>query len=132
MALTTILCTFAYQYKRGHSFSIPARTDLKQKGLCSIQNSDSFKLCHKVVCAAVSSLQARLSFSLFWRRQNGVDFDEVGISSQRKGILLQSFINFHYSSRPFFWWYCLEDWVHSFCVWIIYLWNYFFITWLYN
>ena len=26
--------------------------------------------------------------------QNGVDFEEVGISQQRKGVLFQSFINF--------------------------------------
>ena len=32
--------------------------------------------------------------------QNGVDFEEVGISQQRKGILFQSFINFHYLVRP--------------------------------
>ena len=33
--------------------------------------------------------------------QNGVDFEEVGISQQQKGVLFQSFINFHYSVRPF-------------------------------
>ena len=32
--------------------------------------------------------------------QNGVDFEEVGISQQRKGVLFQSFINFHYLVRP--------------------------------
>ena len=34
-------------------------------------------------------------------RQNGVDFEEVGILQQQKGVLFQSFINFHYSVRPF-------------------------------
>ena len=34
--------------------------------------------------------------------QNGIDFEEVGISQQQKGVLFQSFINFHYSEsvRP--------------------------------
>ena len=41
-----------------------------------------------------------------------------GISPQWKGVLLQTFINFHYSLRPIFWWYCIEDWVCGFCVWI--------------
>ena len=31
--------------------------------------------------------------------QNGVDFEEVGISQQQKGVLFQSFINFHYLVR---------------------------------
>ena len=33
--------------------------------------------------------------------QNGVDFEEVRISQQQKGVLFQGFINFHYSVRPF-------------------------------
>ena len=33
--------------------------------------------------------------------QNGVDFEEVGISQQRSGVLFQSFINFHYLVRSF-------------------------------
>ena len=32
--------------------------------------------------------------------QNGVNFEEVGISQQQKGVLFQSFINFHYLVRP--------------------------------
>ena len=32
--------------------------------------------------------------------QNGVDFEEVGTSQQRKGVLFQTFIIFHYSVRP--------------------------------
>ena len=32
--------------------------------------------------------------------QNGVCFEGVGISQQRKGVLFQSFINFHHSLRP--------------------------------
>ena len=32
--------------------------------------------------------------------QNGIDFEEVGISQQQKGVLFQSFINFHYLVRP--------------------------------
>ena len=31
--------------------------------------------------------------------QNGIDFEEVGISQQQKGVLFQSFINFHYLVR---------------------------------
>ena len=32
--------------------------------------------------------------------QNRINFEEVGISQQQKGVLFQSFINFHYSVRP--------------------------------
>ena len=32
--------------------------------------------------------------------QNGVGFEEVGISQQRNGVLFQSFINFRYLVRP--------------------------------
>ena len=32
--------------------------------------------------------------------QIGIDFEEVGISQQRKGVLFQSFISFHYLVRP--------------------------------
>ena len=56
MVLTAFSCTFACLYKTGHNFSMPARTDLKQKGFYSIQNSDSFELCHKAVRVTVYSL----------------------------------------------------------------------------
>ena len=55
-ALKAFSCTFACLYKKGHNFSMPARTDLNQKGFYSIQNSDSFELCHKAVCVTVCSL----------------------------------------------------------------------------
>ena len=32
--------------------------------------------------------------------QNGINFEDVGISQQQKGVLFQSFINFHYLVRP--------------------------------
>ena len=32
--------------------------------------------------------------------QNGIDFEEVGILSGKKGVLFQSFINFHYLVKP--------------------------------
>ena len=32
--------------------------------------------------------------------QNGINFEEVGISQERKGVLFQSFINFHYLVKP--------------------------------
>ena len=47
MALTAFSSTFAYLYKRGQNFSMLFHTDLKQKELYTIQNSDSFKLCCK-------------------------------------------------------------------------------------
>ena len=57
--LIAFSCTlFACLYKRGHNFSMPARTHLKQKGLYSIQNSDSFKLHHKAVCVTVFLLRS--------------------------------------------------------------------------
>ena len=56
IALKAFSCTFACLYKKGHNFSMPVRTDLKQKGFYSIQNSDSFELCHKAVCVTVCSL----------------------------------------------------------------------------
>ena len=49
-------------------------------------------------------LQATSFYKNFVTRkegQNGIDFEEVGISQQQKGILFQSFINFHYLARPF-------------------------------
>ena len=32
--------------------------------------------------------------------QNDIDFEEVGISQEQKGVLFQSFINFHYLVKP--------------------------------
>ena len=32
--------------------------------------------------------------------QNGIDFEEVGISQEQKDVLFQSFINFHYLVKP--------------------------------
>ena len=32
--------------------------------------------------------------------QNSINFEDVGISQQQKGVLFQNFINFHYLVRP--------------------------------
>ena len=41
------------------------------------------------------------NFVIRKERQNGIDFEEVGIFQQQKGVLFQSFINFNYLVRPF-------------------------------
>ena len=56
--------------------------------------------CMASVLHHASFLKTRLAFKLR-------DL-EVGISSQQNGILLQSFIILHYSSRPFYWWFVLK------------------------
>ena len=47
--------------------------------------------------------------------QNGVDFEEVGISQQQKGVLFQ-FYQFSLFSKTLRWYYFHEDCFCSFCV----------------
>ena len=41
-----------------------------------------------------------------------------GDTSITKGYFVTKFFSVHYLSRPLFWWFFLEDWACSFCVWI--------------
>ena len=53
-----------------------------------------------------------LNNSLIQRRQNGVIFEEGGISRDLKCLSLKSFIIFPFTAWSFFWYYHLKD---SFC-----------------